>query len=35
MALLSRIGRGATDFSVPVDVGGSAPARIEVARLTK
>jgi NitT/TauT family transport system ATP-binding protein len=35
MASLNRIGRGATDSSVPVDVGGSAPARIEVARLTK
>jgi NitT/TauT family transport system ATP-binding protein len=35
MASLNRIGRGATDSSVPVDAGGSAPARIEVARLTK
>lgn len=35
MAALNRMSRGATDASVPVDAGESAPARIEVAGLTK
>jgi NitT/TauT family transport system ATP-binding protein len=35
MASLRRIGRTATDASLPVDAGGTHPARIEVAGLTK